>query len=112
MDWEAVRAQFPALAHWTFLNTATYGQLPARTRAAVDRHFARREETACTDFLRWFDDVDEVRGLIAQLIHCRAEDVAFTVNAATALSLLLLSMEWHEGDRIVTLRDEFPNQYY
>jgi cysteine desulfurase / selenocysteine lyase len=112
MDWEAVRAQFPALQNWTWLNTATYGQLPGRTRAAVDRHFARRDETACADFLKWFDDVDEIRALIAQLIHCSPDDIAFTVNAASALSLFLLGMDWHEGDRIVTLRDEFPNQYY
>ncbi len=112
MNWESIRAQFPALEKWTWLNTATYGQLPTRTRASVDGHFARRDENACNDFLQWFDDVDEVRGLIARLIHCKAEDIAFTVNAASALSLFLLGMEWRQGDRIVTLRDEFPNQYY
>ena len=51
MNWDAIRAQFPALENWTWLNTATYGQVPLRTRAAVDRHFARRDETACSDFL-------------------------------------------------------------
>jgi selenocysteine lyase/cysteine desulfurase len=112
MNWGSIRAQFPALENWTWLNTATYGQVPLRTRAAVDRHFARRDETACTDFLDWFDDVDEIRGLIAQLIHCSADDIAFAMNAASALSLFLGGMEWHAGDRIVTLRDEFPNQYY
>jgi selenocysteine lyase/cysteine desulfurase len=34
------------------------------------------------------------------------------MNAASALSLFLFGVDWHEGDRIVTLRDEFPNQYY
>jgi cysteine desulfurase/selenocysteine lyase len=112
MNWAAVRAGFPALEHWTWLNTATYGQLPVRTRAAVEKHFARRDQYACADFLDWFDDVDEIRSLIAQLIHCGAEDVAFTMNAATALSLFLGGIEWRAGDRIITLKDEFPNQYY
>lgn len=112
MNWDAIRAEFPALEHWTWLNTATYGQLPMRTRAAVDRHFARRDLTACSDFLTWFDDVDEIRALIGQLIHCHADDIAFAMNAASALSLFLLGVDWREGDRIVTLRDEFPNQYY
>src|SRR5580698_11405483 len=112
MNWESIREQFPALENWTWLNTATYGQLPLRTRAAVDRHFARRDETACSDFLTWFDDVDGIRALIGQLINCRAEDIAFAMNAASALSLFLGGMDWHAGDRIVTLRDEFPNQYY
>ncbi len=112
MNWSTIRAEFPWLRQWTWLNTATFGQLPTRTRMAVDRHFARREETACADFLTWFDDMDELRALIAQLIHCDADDIAFTTNAASALSLFLGGMDWHAGDRIVTLRDEFPNQYY
>ena len=112
MNWNSIRGQFPALESWTWLNTATYGQVPVRVRAAVDRHFARRDETACSDFLTWFDDVDGIRALIAQLINCRAEDIAFAMNAASALSLFLGGMDWNAGDRIVTLRDEFPNQYY
>jgi cysteine desulfurase/selenocysteine lyase len=112
MNWDAIRAEFPALQNWTWLNTATFGQVPMRTRSAVDRHFARRDETACSDFLTWFDHVDGIRALIAQLINCRADDIAFAMNAASALSLFLGGIDWREGDRIVTLRDEFPNQYY
>ena len=112
MNWSHIRAEFPALENRTFLNTATFGQLPLRTRAAVERHFARRDEFLCADFLQWFDDMDHLRALIAQLIHCEADDIAFAMNAASALSLLLGGIEWRAGDRIVTLRDEFPNQYY
>ena len=112
MNWESIRAQFPALEHWTYLNTATYGHVPLRSQKAVENHFARRNETACSDFMRWFDDVDRIRALIGELIHCNAEDIAFVMTAASALSLLLGGVEWQPGDRIVTLRDEFPNQYY
>lgn len=112
MNWSSIRAEFPALGTWTWLNTATFGQAPARARAAVDRHFARREETACADFLTWFDDMDELRALIGQLIHCDGQDIAFAMNASSALSLLLGGTDWRAGDCVVTLRDEFPNQYY
>src|SRR6185312_11671183 len=112
MDWSAIRAEFPALANWTYLNTATYGQLPRRARAAADRHYAQREEGASADFLKWFDDVDDIRALIGRLINCEAADIAFAMNAGAALSLFLGGIHWKEGDRIVTLRDEFPNQYY
>src|SRR5580700_11399477 len=112
MNWSNIRAEFPALRNWTWLNTATFGQMPTRTRNAMDAHFARRDELACADFLSWFDDMDDLRGLIAELIHCDAADIAFAMNASSALSLFLHGMDWHAGDRIVTLRDEFPNQYY
>ena len=35
VNWAAVRAEFPALAAWTYLNTATFGQLPTRAAQAV-----------------------------------------------------------------------------
>lgn len=112
MNWNAVRTQFPALQNCTYLNSATFGQLALRTQAAVARHFAHRDEHACADFLTWFDDMDELRGLIAQLIHCDASDIAFVSNAAAALSLFLGGIDWQPGDRVATLPDEFPNQYY
>lgn len=112
VDWEAVRAQFPALENWTCLNTATYGQLPRRATEAVARHFAHRDELACGDFLNWFDDSDQLREDIARLIHAEAADIAFIPNASSGLSALIAGLDWRSGDRIVTLEGEFPNNIY
>jgi selenocysteine lyase/cysteine desulfurase len=111
-DWKAVRSEFPALAKWTFLNTATFGQMPRRATEAVARHFARRDEFACSDFMEWFDDADRIRELAARLIHASAADIAFIPNASSGLSLLLGGIDWKTGDQIITLQDEFPNHYY
>ena len=112
VDWEPVRREFPALAHWTYLNTATYGQLPRRATDAVAMHFARRDELACSDFLSWFDDANRIRAKIGRLIHCQPEDIAFVTNASTALGILLAGLDWRPGDRILTLEHEFPNNLY
>ncbi|HEV2690753.1 MAG TPA: aminotransferase class V-fold PLP-dependent enzyme [Bryobacteraceae bacterium] len=112
VDWAAVRAQFPALERWTYLNTATFGQLPRRATEAVAQHFAHRDELACWDFLNWFDDADRLRAKIGRLIHCQPEDVAFVPNASTALGILLNGLDWRAGDRILTLEHEFPNNLY
>lgn len=112
-DWKAIRAEFPALCgDIVYLNTATYGQMSRRGVDAVMAHFARRDERACGDFLQWFDDMDDVREDVARLIGAESSDIAFAGNAATALSWLLLGMQWNAGDRIVTLRHEFPNNLY
>jgi len=112
VDWEAVRREFPALANWTYLNTATFGQLPRRGAEAVARHFEHRDELACSDFLNWFDDLERLRGKIGRLIHCTAEDIAFIPNTSTALGILLAGLDWNRGDRILTLEHEFPNNLY
>lgn len=111
-DWNAIRGEFPALAHWTYLNTATFGQLPRRATEAVARHFAHRDELACADFLEWYDDANRIRAKIGRLIHCAADDVAFVPNASTALGLLLAGLDWRPGDQILTLEHEFPNNLY
>jgi cysteine desulfurase / selenocysteine lyase len=111
-DWDAVRREFPALEHWTFLNTATFGQLPRRGTEAVAKHFAHRDEQACWDFLEWFDDMDRLRAKLGRLINCSASDIAFVPNASTALGLLLSGLDWHSGDRVLTLQHEFPNNLY
>src|SRR5688572_16039831 len=99
-DWKAVRSVFPALAKWTFWPTATFGQLSRRTTDAVAAHFVRRDETACADFLTWFDDADTMRSSVARLIHAAPEDIAFIPNAATALGVLIAGIAWSPGDRI------------
>src|SRR5258706_4491499 len=112
VNWAKVRAEFPSLDARTFLNTATFGQLPARAVDAVAAHFARRDRLSCADYLEWFDDAERIRESIALLIHCASSDIAFIPNASTALSMLFGGLDWKPGDRVVTLEDEFPNHYY
>lgn len=110
-DWGAVRSEFPSLAGWTYLNTATYGQLPRCVMAAVEAHFARRVKNASADFLEWFEDLDGIRASIGRLIHCRAGDIGFFLNAGAALSLVARAM-LKPGDAALTLDGEFPNHLY
>ncbi len=112
VDWSAVRADFPALEHWTYLNTATYGHVPRRSATAIARHFAHRDELACSDFLAWYDESDRIRASIARLINATPDDIAFIPNSATALGLIAGGIDWKPGDNVVTLADEFPNQLY
>lgn len=111
-DWKRIREQFPALRNWTYLNTATYGQVPVRGVEAVAAHFAHRDELACSDFLAWYEDADRLRASIARLIHASPDDIAFVGTAAAALAILLNGLEWKPGDQVLTLDDEFPNNLY
>jgi len=91
-DWASIRAEFPSLRGRTFLNTATFGQLPRRTKEAAMAHFERRDQTAALDFLQWFDDLDATRTSLASLIHAAPADIAFVPNAGYALALALSSI--------------------
>lgn len=112
MPFETIRAEFPALANWTYLNTATYGQMPRAGAAATSAHYARRDALACSDFLSWFDDMDDLRARCGRLVHCSAQDVAFIISASTGLAWLINGIDWKPGDEILTIDPEFPNQLY
>jgi selenocysteine lyase/cysteine desulfurase len=112
VDWNAVRAEFPALENWTYLNTATYGHVPRRGVEAIAKHFAHRDELACTDFLAWYDESDQIRGTLAKLINASADDIAYIQNSSIAMGLLAGGLDWRDGDNVVTLADEFPNCLY
>ena len=110
-DWQAIRAEFPALDNWTFLNSATHGQIPRRAIDAVARHWEHRDELAFSDFIDWYGDADRLRGAIARLIHASAEDIAFISNAASGLGIVTAGLGLKPGE-VVTLSQEFPNHLY
>jgi cysteine desulfurase / selenocysteine lyase len=112
VSWPEIRSQFPALAGRTFLNTATYGQLPLAAKQAMVDHLDRRDRLACTDFLCWFDDLDQLRAAIGRFINATSDDIAFTTTASQGLATVLNGIPWQPGDEIVTLEHEFPNHLY
>ena len=75
-------------------------------------HFASRDEHASLDFPEWFDRLDRIRGKIGRLIGAEADDIAFCPSAAAGLSWLLRGIDWREGDEVIALDHEFPNNLY
>jgi len=75
-NWTKIRGEFPALQRWTYLNSATYGQMPRCAVDAITRHSEQRDELACTNFLDWYTETDRMRASIARLIHADADDIA------------------------------------
>jgi len=111
-DWKQLRAEFPALEKFTYLDTASFGQVPRRASEAMINHLRHRDETASAKFLSWFDDMDQIRQLVARLVKCTADDIAFVQSASTGLSYLIQGLNWKAGDEVLTLEGEFPNQTY
>jgi selenocysteine lyase/cysteine desulfurase len=111
-DWNEVRRQFPVLERWTYLNSATFGPVPLCALEAAGRHWRRRDEQACIDFLDWFTDADRVRGKAARLIGAQPDDIAFVPSAGAALSWLMQGIDWKPGDQVLALAHEFPNNLY
>jgi cysteine desulfurase / selenocysteine lyase len=111
-EWSQLRSQFPALKNWTYLDTASFGQLPVCASEAMIGHLTHRDRTASSQFMSWFEDMDALREKCARLINCTGSDIAFVPSASTGLSYLMQGIDWKTGDEVLTLSDEFPNQLY
>ncbi len=112
LDWSSVRAEFPVLRNWTYLNSATFGPVPQRAVEAIEQHFRHRNEAASLDFLEWYDDADAVRAQAARLIGAQSHEIAFLPSAGIGLSWVIEGLDWRPGDRILTVEHEFPNNIY
>jgi selenocysteine lyase/cysteine desulfurase len=112
IDWDQARRQFAVLDKWVYLNSATFGPVPQCAVEAVKRHFQRRDDEACIDFLDWYTDADRVRAKAARLIGAQPADIAFVPSAGAALSWLMQGIAWEPGDQLLTLPHEFPNNLY
>ena len=75
-------------------------------------HLSAREESAALDFPEWFDRLDRIRAKIGRLIGAGADDIAFCPSAGAGLSWLLRGIDWRDGDEVLALDHEFPNNQY
>ena len=58
------------------------------------------------------DDVEKLRGLLAELIGATAEDISFAPSASYCLSTAAQNLTIEPGSRIVVLADQFPSHVY
>lgn len=98
-----------------FLNAASYGPLPERARAAVERYERRRNRAQLQpdDFT---SSLVAVRAAVARLIGATPNEIALTPNTNTGINLaasLLLQRGVRDGrNTIVVSEAEFPANVY
>jgi len=103
-DWEALRAEFPLLDRYLYLNACSLGPLPRRGMAALERY--------ASDWMLkgtpvWYSDwlplLARFRERIAELLHAPAGSVAITPSVSAALSSLASGLPLPEGRRRVLI---------
>jgi len=109
MDWQALRADFPALGNHTYLNTAGIGLTPQPVTAEIQRFFgAWSAQGATTPTFR--EEVGrlegEARQRAARLFRALPEELAFTGRVAESLHIVVDGLRWRPGDEIITGDEE------
>jgi selenocysteine lyase/cysteine desulfurase len=110
VDVVALRAEFPVLARFAYLNAGTDGPLPARALAASAEELEReaRDGRARKHFERRSELSRELRDAYATVLGCDAADVALTSCTSEGIAETVLGLPLGPEDEILTSDEEHP----
>ena len=107
----SIRGDFPMLGHWTHLNCGGMAPLPTSVGAellripqAVVNEGPLRLQAHDEDFLR----IEAARATIARFINAHPDEVTFTTQFSTAVSLVVEGLAWQPGDEVIVTDQEHP----
>lgn len=112
-DLAALRAaEFPWADGTVYLNHASIGPLPERTRIALEEFNRRRAAPYQLPDREMFALLAESRRLAARLIGASAAEIGLTPNTGFGLSTAARSLPLESGDIVLVSDREFPANVY
>jgi selenocysteine lyase/cysteine desulfurase len=109
---ELRRTEFPWTDETTYLNNASIGPLPERTRKTLEEFNRRRSAPFQLPDRDIFASMAESRRLAAQLVGAAPEEIALSINTGFGLSLAARALPLHAGDIVLASDREFPANVY
>jgi selenocysteine lyase/cysteine desulfurase len=112
-DVEALRAgEFPWTGGTIYLNAASIGPLPERSRRAIDDFTRRRTMPHLLPDRVLQATLAEGRRLAARLIAADASEIALTTNTTTGINVAAGALPLAAGDVVLVSDKEFPANVY
>jgi len=109
---QTIRSLFPALKHLNYLNSASVSPVPTTAIEAINVQLRDVAEYGSLHYTDWIATKNRARGLMAEMLHVRPEQIAFTRNTSDGFATLANGLPWSADDNIVSYQREFPANYY
>jgi cysteine desulfurase/selenocysteine lyase len=109
---ELRRTEFPWTRDTIYLNNASVGPLPERTRMVLDAFNRKRAAPFQLPDRELMATMAESRRLAAELIGAVPEEIALTINTGFGLSLAARALPLRSGDIVLASDREFPANVY
>jgi len=105
-------AEFPWTADTIYLNNASIGPIPERTRRALDEFTAKRTAPHLLPDRELFAGLAAARLGLAQLINAQPSEIALATNTGFGLNLAARALPLKAGDVVLLSDKEFPANVY
>jgi len=113
MNKTEVRAKFPYLDNGIiYFNHAATGPFSSLVVNRLSNLLKEKSESQIDCYDSFLKAVDETKLLLAELINCNVDRIAFVDNTSNGLNMLAQSIDWKKGDRILLNDIEFPANVY
>ncbi|WP_240839737.1 aminotransferase class V-fold PLP-dependent enzyme [Acidaminobacter sp. JC074] len=101
---ELLRKEFPALSKVHYFNNGTNGPLPRISYEAMKEEADKEYyQGRYLPFIKeLYEDMDQTRRLLANILKCSYEEVALTQSTTEAINIVLWGFKWHPGDEVIT----------
>jgi selenocysteine lyase/cysteine desulfurase len=108
---EELRAQFPVLERFAYLNAGTNGPVPRRAFEATEAALKEQLEQGRSNkewFERQIERIDLLRERAAALLGATQADVALTGSTTDGINAVLHAVDLGRGNEILTSDEEHP----
>lgn len=109
---EELRSLFPVTGHLAYLNSAAVSPMPITAIDAINSQLNDVAAYGSAHYQDWIDTRSRARALIAEMLHIRADQVAFLRNTSDGFASIASGIAWRAGDNIVSFEREFPANFY
>lgn len=113
MELNEIRELFPYLKQGKiYFNHASIGPLPLNVKEIIERYSVERSEGTINNYKQFLLVETRARKKIAQLLNAPPQNITWSTNVGTAMSMLAQGLDWQPGDEIILNNIEFPSNVY
>jgi len=113
MNKTEVRNKFPYLDNGIiYFNHAATGPFSSLVVNRLTNLLKEKSESQIDEYDSFLKVLEESKLLLAELINCNSDRIAFVDNTSNGLNIIAQGIEWKKGDRILLNDIEFPANVY
>lgn len=109
---DSIRRQLLTGKECAFLNYAGTAPLPATSAERMHRIVEQARQPSSEHWRDWVGTIERARRSVALAIGAEDDEITFTTNTSTGLSLIAAAVRWRPGDRVLYPADDFPSNRY
>jgi selenocysteine lyase/cysteine desulfurase len=95
-----------------YFNHASSGPISSIVTNRLTDLLKEKSENKIDDYISFLKVLEETKELLAEMINCNADRLAFIDNTSNGLNILAQSINWKNGEKILLNDIEFPANVY